>query len=116
MDADVRRLKEIDAALKRVNSQAKELRLKKAKATEQLYKAMVKKGVEQYEGYTLKKVQPKVRAKKKPVKQKKADAIELFRTVGIDDPETLYEEFEKTQKINMGDSDEGAGGCTAAEK
>jgi hypothetical protein len=99
MDADVRRLKEVEEALKRANEKAAELRKKKKKAQDHLYNSMRKQGIDNYKGYTLKKVQPRVPAKRKPSKAKKADAINLFRTIGVEDPESFYSDFEQTQKF-----------------
>jgi hypothetical protein len=99
MDANVRRLKDIEEALKRANQKCSELRKKKKAAQEHLYASMKKNGVDNYNGYTLKKVQPRPPAKRKPAKAKKADAINLFRSIGVDDPETFYSEFEMTQKF-----------------
>ncbi|HMP28783.1 MAG TPA: hypothetical protein PKD85_04235 [Saprospiraceae bacterium] len=99
MDANVRRLKDIEDALKRANIKCTELRKKKKIAQEHLYSSMKKNGVEDYKGYTLKKVQPKLPAKRKPAKAKREDAINLFRSIGVDDPETFYSEFEMTQKF-----------------
>lgn len=99
MDADIRRLREIENALKRANAICKDLREKKKKAEGQLYKSMQNAGVDTYEGYSIKKVQPRIPQKRKPAKAKKSDAINFFREVGFEDPESCYEEFEKTQKI-----------------
>ena len=49
--------------------------------------------------YTIKKVEPKESVKRKPLKQKKNDAIELFYRIGIPDPEGFYNDFQATQKL-----------------
>jgi hypothetical protein len=100
MEADARRLRELELALKRLNEKAVDLRKKKKDAQEKLYRSMEKNGVEKYEGYTMSKIRPKAPAKRKPAKAKKSDAIRLFSEIGIDDPEELYEEFKKTQRMS----------------
>lgn len=105
MEADVRRLKEIETALKRMNVQIKNLRVKKKEAEEKLYKSMVKNGTEVYQGYSIKKIQPKIPRKSKPLKKKKIDGVEFFQAIGVEDPEEAYEEFIKTQK-NLKDNED----------
>ena len=105
MDADLRRLKDIEEALKRANEKAVDLRKKKKDAQEKLYRSMEKNGVEKYGGYTLTKIKPKVLAKRKPAKAKKIDAIRLFTDIGIEDPGEFYEKFQKTQRVISEDED-----------
>lgn len=94
----VRRLREIDAALSRANKQVTELRSKKKEATQRLHEWMQKKGLDEYGGYSIKKVAPRPRAKRKPKKDKREDALRLFTSIGVQDPELLLEEYERTQK------------------
>jgi hypothetical protein len=108
MEADARRLKEIEDALKRINAKTIDLRKKRKDAQNKLYDSMIKNGVDSYEGYTVKKIAPRPKAKRKPAKAKKQDALKLFAKIGVDDPNVLWEEFEKTQKIveNTSESEE----------
>ena len=106
MEADVRRLKDLDDALKRANEKVSNLRKKKKDAQEKLYRSMEKNGVEKYEGYSISKLRPKVPAKRKPAKAKKKDAIRLFSEIGVDDPDELYEKFQRTQRIIKEEEDE----------
>ena len=97
-DRYVKQLNDLDVTLKRLNAKTTELRKKKKDIQTHLHAWMVKTGNEKYQGYTVAKVAPKPPAKRKPAKAKKQDALALFQQVGIDDPETFWEEFSKTQK------------------
>ena len=97
-DAYIRQITDVDAALKRLNAQTKELRKKKKEAQTRLYAWMEKNGVEEYGKITIKKIAPKPPAKRKPAKKKKDDALRLFTAIGVNDPEELWEEFQKTQR------------------
>jgi hypothetical protein len=98
-DSYIRQIKDVDAALKRLNVQAKELRKKKKEAQSRLHSWMEKNKVEEYGEISLKKITPKPPAKRKPAKKKKDDAIRLFSQIGVNDPEELWEEFQRTQKL-----------------
>jgi len=100
-DSYVRQIKDIDSALKRLNTQSAELRKKKKEATHRLYVWMEKNNVESYSTFNIKKIAPKQRAKKKPPKKRREDAITLFSSIGVNDPETLWEEFQKTQQLEQ---------------
>lgn len=91
-------IKNMDVAMKRLNSEVKKLRLKKAETQGHLYKWMKRNGYDNYEGYSINKITPKPAIKRKPLKQKREDAFRFFRDAGISDPETFWAEFEKTQK------------------
>lgn len=97
-DAYIREIESIDEALKRVNKHAKELRAKKNASRERLYKWMEHNHVEEYKGYTTKKLAPKPKIKRKKPKEKKESAVRLFSEIGVDDPEALWEAFLETQK------------------
>lgn len=98
-DSYLRQISDVDAALKRLNAQTKELRKKKKDAQTRLHAWMIKNNVEEYGKIKIKKVAPKPPAKRKPVKKKKEDAISLFAKIGVNDPEELWEEFQRTQKL-----------------
>ncbi len=95
----VRQIKECDNAIKRLNRQSKDARTKKKLAQQHLAKWMEKNNVDTYEGISFKKIAPKPPSKRKPAKQKKLDAIRLFADIGANDPEGLWEDFQRTQKI-----------------
>ena len=97
-DRYIQQLSQIDATLKRINSQAAELRKKKKDIQGHLHTWMVKNGHEKYGAYSVSKIAPKPPAKRKPAKAKKMDALALFQQVGIDDPEQFWEELSRTQK------------------
>src|SRR4029078_10882627 len=105
-DRYVSSIKDMDAAVKRLNSEVKKIRLKKAETQRHLYNWMRRNGYDSYGGYTITKITPKPPVKRKPMKQKNEDAFRFFREAGITDPETFWEEFEKTQKNTLNASDE----------
>lgn len=115
-DSYVRQIKELDSALKRLNIQTKEIRRKKKEAETRLYMWMVKNNVEKHGNVTLKKIAPRSASKRKPAKQKKADALSLFTQIGVNDPEQLWEEFQMTQKVYTPKTDADGGGEVAEEK
>lgn len=59
---------------------------------------MTEHELEKYEGVTINSIRPSDIRRRKPEKEKKRDAIELFRNIGIGDPEEFYVEFKATQK------------------
>jgi len=97
----------IDNELKRINEHAKKLRAQKATTMGGLRQYMISNGLEQVSDgkktISLKKCEPMKKARSKPKKQKRSDAIQLFRDAGIPNPEKFYEEFEIAQKIPTGD-------------
>ena len=97
-DRYIQQLSQIDASIKRLNSQTAELRKKKKDILGHLHTWMVRNGHEKYGSYTVTKIAPKPPAKRKPAKAKKLDAMALFQQVGIDDPEQFWEELARTQK------------------
>lgn len=100
-DSYIRQMTDIDSALKRLNAKTSELRKQKKEATQRLYSWMEKNGVETYSNINIKKIAPKQRAKKKPPKKRKEDAINLFSKIGINDPEELWEELQRTQQLEQ---------------
>lgn len=97
-DSYIRQISELNATLARLNKQTSELRKKKKEAEKRLHAWMVKNNIEEYAKVSIKKIAPKPPAKRKPAKQKKADAINLFAQIGVNDPEQLWEEFQSTQR------------------
>lgn len=94
-------IKEIDSLtfeIKRLNTVLKKLRKQKRAAQTHLYNYMVRNKIEKYGGHTIKSVCPRQSRPRKSKSAKKADAIELFRQVGIVDPEKFFTEFNATQK------------------
>lgn len=94
----VSNIQSIDVSIKRLNAEVKKLRQKKSETQNHLYKWMQRNGYNNYQGYLIDKLAPKPSIKRKPSKQKKEDAFRFFREAGITDPETFWEELEKTQK------------------
>ncbi len=95
----VKQLADIDSTLKRLNSKTTELRKKKKEVQLHLHTWMVRHNHDKFEGYSVAKIAPKAKPKRKPASKKKQDALVLFQQVGIDDPERFWEEFTRTQKV-----------------
>lgn len=111
----VREINNLDAELKRCNDRAKMLREKKQKVRLNLYNYMVRHNLTQVQNgdkvITIEQCKPpKPRTKVKPKKQRISEALELFRSVGIPNPEEFYSEFESTQKIKNTEPESPAGG------
>ena len=107
-DRYVKQLQDLDSTIKRLNKTISDARKKKKDTQKHLYAWMVKNNVDKLGGYTVKKIAPKLhKAKRKPPKQKKEDALKLFNEIGITDPEAFWEEFEKTQKVILPEGEEG---------
>ena len=101
----VRELDSINNELKRIRSHVKQLTIQKKIAEKRLYDYMKRNNLEKCGNYNIKKITPKPKVPRKTQKQKKQDAINLFKMKGIENPEKLFEEFKNTQKsINGGES------------
>lgn len=97
--AYVNEIRSIDRELKILNSRIKSLRLQKKASQGHLYKYMKNRNLEEFEKIKLKSITPKPPTPRKPLKKKKEDALELFRDVGIPDPDGFWRDFQSTQKI-----------------
>lgn len=102
----VRNLKSINESIKRHSDQLKTLREKKKAAEDRLYRYMSKNNLDEYQGYKISKLTPKKKIKRKPEKEKKQDAIDLFCQNGIQDPETFWEQLKSTQKYKDPEANE----------
>lgn len=98
-DAFVREIQSIENEERRLRTRARKLREQKRKAQAHLYEYMEKNGIERYGGVTKKSISPRQKTVRKKAKEKKKDALELFRKTGIPDPEKFWNEFQRTQKI-----------------
>jgi len=105
-DGYVRQIKSIDEALKRLNDQTRTLRKQRQFAKEHLYEWMKARNLDEYQGYNINKIAPKPKIIRKKPKEKKEDALRLFTTIGVDDPEELWIAFQRTQKPPSPDGDE----------
>ena len=97
-DSYIREIQSLDGEIKRLNSHLKKLREQKKKAQGHLYSYMKRRNLEKCGKYTIKSVTPRPSKPRKPESAKKADAIELFRQVGIPDPAAFFVEFKATQR------------------
>ena len=98
-----REINSLNTEIKRLNGKLKSLREQKKKAESNLYYRMQRDGSQKIEGITIKSVTPKERKKRKPISQKKADAINLFKEIGVTDPEDFWDEFQATQTYAEGE-------------
>lgn len=83
------------AQLKDANKKVNDLRKRRRKLEEQLVKYMEQHHITRVEEFEIDKLRYKPKAPPKPKKHerdKRRDATELFRQIGIINPEKLYEE------------------------
>lgn len=97
-DAYIREINSLDQEIKRLNARLKLLRTQKKDKQKLLYKYMIKNKLESYGGKTLSSIRPRDAVHRKTEKQKKQEAIILFREAGIDNPEEFYKEFKEKLK------------------
>lgn len=90
-------LERVNDEIKRRMVKIKELRSRQRELKQRLYDYMTKHKLDEFHGVTLKSVTPS-NVKRKPKAEKRADAMKLFRQVGITDPEMFMAEYERTQK------------------
>jgi len=92
-------LRTTERELKIVNAKANGLRKKKKELQRKLYDYMVRHKVSEIEGYNIEKIAPPApKPKPKKPSEKKKDAIDYFKQLGIRNPEACYNEFLSTQK------------------
>lgn len=95
-------LRAIEQKLKIANSQVNTLRKEKKKLMTKLYQYMCDYNLEELDGYLKSKLEVRVMRRPKPPQktdaQKRKDAINLFRQIGIQDPKQFWQEFEQTQR------------------
>lgn len=99
-DSSVSEIESLTKEIKRLNDTLKGLREQRKQAQYRLYQWMEGTGTEKYRGYSKKKLAPRERAKAKPKSKKQNDAINLFRQIGIINPEDFYKEFQSTQRYS----------------
>lgn len=117
----VREINSLDTEIKRLNAIVKRLREQKRQAQTNLHSYMVSRGLEQVgegkQAITIRKcAPPKPRPKTKPKKDRKAEAIELFRDAGIPDPNSFYEQFESIQKAKLEQAESEEASASSASK
>ncbi len=101
-DVYVNEIRSIEKEEKRLRAVQKKLREQKKKAQGYLYTHMESSGVEKYNNITKKSITPREKKVRKKAKDKKRDAIELFRLTGIPDPEKFWSDFKNTQTTTQG--------------
>lgn len=103
-DSYVRECDNLTKEIKRMNDVLKKLRDQRSTAQLRLYEYMRRHNLEKYGTYTLKSVTPRSKVPRKKEAEKRADAIELFRSKNIENPEELFDQFKQTQKYISGDA------------
>lgn len=111
----------IDAEIKRLNAHIKILRDQKRRTQSNLHRYMTSHELEKVgegkESITLAKcAPPKPRRKAKPKKNKRCDAIDLFREAGIPNPDEFYKQFESTQKSSQDVSEDSSRSSSKNQK
>jgi hypothetical protein len=97
----VREMKSIKDELKRMQLRSKQLKEQKKKAESRLYHYMKNQHLEEFEGVKIKTITPKDKTFNKKASDKKHDAIKVLYEAGIPDPEGLWEELKRTQKVKI---------------
>lgn len=92
----LRETQNIRKEITRLSAHIKALRLAKSRLEPILFDYMEEKNMTKIANITIASVRPK--NKRKPIKEKKQDAYQLFYSEGIEDPESFYKKFLSTQK------------------
>lgn len=100
-DVYVNEIRSIEKEEKRLRVRQKKLREQKKKAQKHLYTYMESCGIVKYERITKKSIEPRERKVRKKAKDKKRDALELFRVTGIPDPEKFWADLKNTQSATL---------------
>lgn len=97
----VRSINSLQQEINRSSEHLSKLRNERKKTYQKLYDWMERNNVEEVEGIKKTKVKPKTESEfsRKKKKDKVKDGINLFRDVGLPDPEGFYFEFQQTQKL-----------------
>ena len=98
-EAYVKEIKSLTSEIKRSDDRIKGLKEQRKSKQKLLFKYMDEHELEKYEGITINSIRPKDSIKRKSEKEKRKDAIDLFRQIGIENPEEFYLEFKNTQRI-----------------
>lgn len=97
MDYNISQIQKLEAEIKRHNFIVKTLRAQRDSHRTHIYNYMSKNNIENYKGYSIKKLAPKKKTRRKKAVDKHRDAYNLCRNVGIPDPEKFIKEFKATQ-------------------
>lgn len=93
----VREIESLDKEIKRLNAVLKKLRDQRTERKKELYEYMTSHNKEKVGSIGIKKIAPRKPITRKPMKEKKADAMALFERVGIHNPTEFWAEFQLTQ-------------------
>ncbi len=85
--------------IKRLNCLIKELRINKKETEQKIVEFMEERDMEILDGVALSDLKPNSRKKRKKKSEKREDALEFLKNYDIDEPETFYLNFMKTQSF-----------------
>ena len=94
----IKEIESIKKERKRIIARSRKLFAQQKKAEKHLYDYMVSHSLEEVGGIKKKNITPREKVPRKKKKEKKKDAIDLFRQTGIPDPEKFWEDLQRTQK------------------
>jgi hypothetical protein len=94
----VKEIESIKKERKRLTFESRKLLQQQRKAERHLYTYMESTGISEYGGIKKSNIKPKEKVQRKKKKEKKRDAIALFRQTGIPDPEKFWDQLQSTQK------------------
>ena len=98
-DGYIHEIKSLRKEIKRLNGNLKGLRDQKTLAEDRLYKYMKQNGIDKLDGITISSIKPQSeRLPRKKKSEKKRDGVELFKEIGVADPEGLWIDFQATQR------------------
>ena len=99
MSTYVDEINNIESEMKRLRKRLKQLREFKMAPSKALHRYMVTNNLKIYKGIKIEKITPTPKIRKKLPSQKKRDALIFFRDAGVGNPETFYQQYLLTQKM-----------------
>lgn len=98
MDGYIYEIKSTTTEIKRLNKELKALRTQKTKTEINLVNYMKRSNINEYNGYKLHKLDPGLKPLRQKMSQKRDKTIDLFRTEGISDPNSLWLKIKELSK------------------
>nr|WNL49882.1 hypothetical protein MarFTMF_366 [Marseillevirus sp.] len=97
MTSYIKQIESISGELKRLSSRSKELRERKKDLEVKLLDYMVKRSLEEFNGYKRKKLEPRPRAPRLKKKEKDEIRLRMLEDVGLPDPRGFLEQMIKAE-------------------
>lgn len=101
MESRANEIKNINKELEQLNKRKRLLIDRKKVVQQELYKYMSEHNLKNINDVKSYKIKPQESVPRKGLRSKKRDALNLFREVGIPNPEEFWNDFQKTQKITI---------------